>query len=59
MASYIVYKTITTILFPYLLVRLFIVKSYKYLNKFLSLKTMVLTFLKNTVYMHTFPLIKL
>ena len=47
-----IYKKIRTILFPCLLVNLFkqryisSVKSYKYLNKFLGIKTMVATFLK-------------
>ena len=49
-ALYSVFKKIRTILFPYLLVNLFkqwyisSVRSYKYLNKFISIKTMALTF---------------
>ena len=45
-----VYENIRTILFPYLVVNLFkhrcisSVKSYKYLNKFISIKTGFLTF---------------
>ena len=51
-------------LFPYLLVNLFkeryisAVKSFKYLNKLISIKTMILTF-KNIMYMGAIPLIKL
>ena len=59
-----VYIKIRTICFPYLLVNLFkeryisSVKSCKYLNKLISIKTMVLTFLKKTMYMCTIPLTK-
>ena len=59
-------KKIRTILFPYLLVNLLkqryisSVKSYKYFNKFITIKTMVLTFVKiRWIYICTIPLIKL
>ena len=58
------YIKIRMICFPSLLVNLFkeryisSVKSCKYLNKLISIKTMVLTFSKKTMYMCTIPLTK-